>query len=660
MSGTRKSLPAASGHGTIDRRNFIKGVAATGAVVGLAGSVRAETVPAGSFVKKATKARPPSAVQLAAEQDAPVDMPPLTTRKTGSDFMVDVVKTLGIDYLAACPGSTFRAFQESFINYGGNKAPEWLTCLHEEASVGMCHGYAKVAGKPMAAMVHGTVGLQHASMTIYNAWCDRVPIVLFTGNAGPVEERRPGVEWAHSVQDNAAMVRDFTKWDDYPWSLQHFAESAVRAYVLSTTPPMAPVLITADGKLQEEPLESGEEEKLTIPRLTSNRPPAGDPNAVREAAKLLVAAENPAIVADRYGRSPEAMALLVQLAELVQAPVIDTKGRMNFPNNHPLCHSERRGAVLSQADVILALEAVDPYGLTHKMTDQLERTTRSTVKPSAKLVTLGAHDLLVHANYQDFQRYNAAEIAIAGDAVATMPMLIECVKDELNDSRKPVLAARGQKLENAWKGLANKARTDATYGWNGSPISTARVWMELWNQIKNEDWAIVSETSQSGNWPHRLWTMDKSYRYNGGSGGAGVGYTCVASVGAALAHRDQGRISISINGDGDLMMSPGVLWTAAHHKIPLLMLVHNNRCYHQEIMHLQRMANRHNRNVENARIGTEIRNPDIDFAKLAQGFGVYSAGPISDPKDLGPAFQKAIAVVKRGEPALIDIVTQPR
>jgi hypothetical protein len=235
---SRKQPPAAGAAGqTIDRRNFIKGVAATGvaatgAAVGLAGSVRAETVPAGRFAKTAVKALPPSGVQLAAEQETPPHEPRLTTKKTGSDFMVDVVKTLGIEYMASCPGSTFRALQESFINYGGNSKPEWLTCLHEEASVGMCHGYAKASGKPMAAMVHGTVGVQHASMAIYNAWCDRVPMILFTANAGPIEERRPGVEWAHSVQDGAAIVRDFTKWDDYPWSLQHFAESTVRAYAI--------------------------------------------------------------------------------------------------------------------------------------------------------------------------------------------------------------------------------------------------------------------------------------------------------------------------------------------------------------------------------------------------------------------------------------------
>ena len=644
----------------MDRRNFIKGVAATGAAVGLAGAARAETIPAGQFVKKQAKASSPSSIQLAAEQDSPPEMSKLTTKKTGSDFMVDVVKTLNIKYLASCPGSTFRALQESFINYGENKAPEWLTCLHEEASVGMSHGYAKVSGKPMACMVHGTVGLQHASMAIYNAWCDRVPVIVFTANAGPLEERRPGVEWAHSVQDNAAMVRDYTKWDDYPWSLQHFSESMVRAYSLATTAPMAPVLITADGRLQEMALEPNVEKNLTIPKLNVNKSPAGDPNAVREAAKLLVAAENPVIIADKYARSQRSMDLLVELADLVHAPVIDNKGRMNFPTNHSLCQTERRGPLMSTADFILALEPVDIYGMTHRMTDQLERTTRDAIKKDAKVVTIGVHDLLVHANFQDFQRYNAAEISIVGEPVTTMPMLIEYVKEALSDSRKSALAARRQKLDDAWKGLAAKAKLEASYGWDQAPISTARLWMELYNVVKNEDFGIVSETSGSGNWPHRLWNLTKTYQFNGGSGGSGVGYTCVASMGGALAHRDEGRFGICVNGDGDLMMSLGTHWTAAHHKIPLLTLVHNNRCYHQEIMHLQRMANRHNRNVENARIGTEITNPNIDYAKVASGLGVYSQGPITNPNDLGAAIKKAVAVVKRGEPALIDVVTQPR
>ena len=245
----------------LHRRRFLKGVVAAG------GATVAIPKTAGAQASQATKANAPtpSAAAQAKERDRPPEVERLTTEKTGSDFMVDVCKTLNLDYIASCPGSTFRALQESFINYGANKRPEWLTCLHEEVSVGMAHGYAKVAGKPMAAIMHGTVGTQHASMAIYNAYCDRVPMLLFTGNAGPLTERRPGVEWFHSVQDGAATVRDFVKWDDYPMSLQHFAESTVRGYALSCAQPSGPVFIVADGKLQEDPLRSARRANSKFP-----------------------------------------------------------------------------------------------------------------------------------------------------------------------------------------------------------------------------------------------------------------------------------------------------------------------------------------------------------------------------------------------------------
>src|SRR6202140_1091256 len=283
----------------LHRRRFIKGV-----VIGGGATIAAPAgVQAQAPAKPIGNASPPGAAARANEREHPPEVDQLTTERTGSDFMVDVCKTLNLDYMAACPGSTFRAIQESFINYGQNKRPEWLTCLHEEVSVGMAHGYAKVAGKPMAAIVHGTVGTQHAAMGIYNAFCDRVPIMIFTGNAGALDERRPGVEWFHSVQDAASTVRDFVKWDDYPMSLQHFAESTVRGYTLACAQPPGPVFITADAKLQESPLEERDQRGLTIPRLTTPSQTTGDANAVREAAKMLVAAEASVIIADRYASS---------------------------------------------------------------------------------------------------------------------------------------------------------------------------------------------------------------------------------------------------------------------------------------------------------------------------------------------------------------------
>jgi thiamine pyrophosphate-dependent acetolactate synthase large subunit-like protein len=647
---------AESDSAQLHRRRFLKGMAlAGGATIAAPTGVQAQ-VPE----KPNGNAAPPNAAARANESEHPPEVARLTTEKTGSDFMVDVCKTLDLDYMASCPGSTFRAMQESFVNYGQNKRPEWLTCLHEEVSVGMAHGYAKVAGKPMAAIVHGTVGTQHAAMAIYNAYCDRVPIMIFTGNAGALNERRPGVEWFHSVQDGAATVRDFVKWDDYPMSLQHFAESTVRGYALACAQPPGPVFIVADAKLQEDPLNDHEQRRLTIPRLATPSQTAGDANAVREAAKMLVAAEAPVIIADRYARSQQGMDALVKLAELLQAPVIDNRSRMNMPNTHYLCQSERAGGLIARADCILSLEPVDLYGQLNAMRDQLERTESPMVKQGVKVISISTHDLLVHSNYQDFQRYVAADINITADAQTTLPFLIEAVQREIAPGNTSI-GMRGEKMREAYRGFAERARKEAALAWDASPISSARMYMELWEHLKKEDWALVSDGGFSSRWPHRLWPLEKHYRFIGGSGGYGVGYQPVAALGAALAHRDVGgRVVVSITGDGEFNMAPHTLWTAAHHGIPYLTIIQNNRAYHQEVMHVQRMANRHNRGLQNVHIGTTIDNPNIDYAKIAQGYGAVGIGPIGDPNDLSEAIRKGIAAVKAGQPALIDVVMQPR
>jgi acetolactate synthase-1/2/3 large subunit len=306
---------------SVDRRGFLKGAAA-GAAALVAKPEAAKAQEAAEVHRPATPAPLPGAKQTASETAPP---PPRldvwTTDRPGSDFMVDVVKTLGFEYVAANPGSAFRGIHESIINYGGNKAPELLTCCHEESSIAMAHGYAKIEGKPMLVMAHGTVGLQHASMAIYNAYADRVPIYLLLGNIQDVAWRRSDVEWAHSVQDAASMVRDYTKWDDAPVSLGHFAESAVRAYKIAMTPPMEPVVIVADAVMQEEPIPTADRGRLTIPKLTLASPPAGDYGAVKQAAKMLVDAENPVIIAGRVARTPEGVDLMIQLPAASAPPM---------------------------------------------------------------------------------------------------------------------------------------------------------------------------------------------------------------------------------------------------------------------------------------------------------------------------------------------------
>src|SRR6202163_1945326 len=311
----------------LDRRNFLKGAAA-GAAALAAGPAVVAAPPA-----ELKRVVPPPMI-AEAETEVPSGAEVLTADRTGSDFMVDVIKALGFEYVCANPGSSFRGIHESIINYGGNKSPEFITCCHEESSVAMAHGYAKIEGKPLAILAHGTVGLQHASMAIYNAWCDRVPIYIIVGNILDATKRIGAIEWSHSVQDAAVMVRDYVKWDDTPASLPHFAESAVRAYKIAMTPPTLPVLLVADAELQENPIPDNL--AVHIPKLGQFTPPEGDSAAIAEAARMLVNAQNPVLLADRLGRTPAGMKNLIDLAESLQAPVISRPGRMNFPSRHPL------------------------------------------------------------------------------------------------------------------------------------------------------------------------------------------------------------------------------------------------------------------------------------------------------------------------------------
>ena len=628
---------------SVNRRGFLKGAAAgAAALVAKTPEVKAEQAQAA----RAGTALP-SAKALAAETEPlSTDVEVLTADHPGSDFMVDIIKSLGFEYIAANPGSSFRSLHESIVNYGANKMPELLPCCHEESSVAMADGYAKVEGKPMAVMAHSTVGLQHASMAIYNAYAGRVPAFIILGNTIDAAARRPGIEWYHSAQDAAAMVRDYTKWDDLPISLVHFAESAVRAYKIAMTPPRGPVVLVADSDLQERPV--ADLSRMHVPKLTLASPPAGDPTAVAELAKLLVASENPVLLGGQAVRTAQGMKLLVELAELLQAPVSGGK----FPSRHPL--NQAAGGLVRNADLIVGLEVADFWGTVNNYRDQLERSSRPLTKPGTKLVSISPTDLYLKSNYQDFQRYTELDMAIAADAEATLPSLIEACKRLITSDRRRVYEERGKKFAAARAQALEQARTAATYGWNASPISTARLSAELWEVIKDKDWASV------GGGAGRLWNVEKQYQTLAAGGAGGLGYALPASVGAALAHRKYGRFCVSIQTDGDLMYAPGVLWTAAHHRIPLLSVMHNNRAYHQEVMHIQRMSNRHQRGITNASIGTRIEDPNIDYATIARGMGVHGEGPITDPKDLGPALRRAVEVVMRGETALVDVVTQPR
>ncbi|OUU80256.1 MAG: hypothetical protein CBC38_02355 [Gammaproteobacteria bacterium TMED78] len=641
---------------TLGRREFLAGAAVT--------SITAPFIENDANSQQPNTLEKPSAplpnsTQSAMEQENPdnytkeqragyfIDNP-------GSDFMTDVVKALNIDYMAINCGSSFRGFHESILNHGGNK-PEILNCVHEEQAVAMAHGYAKVSKKPMAVMFHGTVGIQHAAMAVYNAYADRVPVIVFAADHDHLDDRTSEVKWAHAAQDPLSPIRDYMKWDDYPKTLQHFAESSIRGYRLATTPPMAPIGISFGTTIQEQNIV---EKNLNIPKVRKPSIPIGDLNAIDEAGKMLAEAENPVIVVDRYANSQGSVNNLIKLAELLQAPVVEQMGRMNFPNTHYL----RQGAgVAAQADVILSLEVKDTWNIVNRTRDKPDLPYSKRTKPDVKIITLGMTEVIFRSNYQDMNRFFSADLSIIGDGDSSLPYLIESVSKYLTNSKKNQIKQKMITWTERFKSQKIRDIEAARYAWEASPISTGRLCLELWDLVKNKDWALLAPEKFHSRWPSRLWKIDKHYQLNGDSGGFGQGYTSPASVGAALAHKEFGRLPISIVGDGDSMYTPGVHWTSAHHQIPLLSIIHNNRGYHQELMHVQRMANWRQRGEPGSiDPGNVINKPNIDFAKVGEGLGIWTTGPITSPNQLRAALRKAIDVVENGEPALVDVITQPR
>jgi acetolactate synthase-1/2/3 large subunit len=577
----------------------------------------------------------------------------------GSDVIVDLMKAFDIEYAAFNPGATFRGIHDSIVNYGGNYKPEVIFCFHEEFSVALAHGYAKAKGKPMIAIVHNIVGLQHASMAIFNAWCDRVPIMVL-GGTGPMDatRRRPRIDWIHTALVQGNQVRDYVKWDDQPHTLASVPESFIRGYRIATTEPTAPIYINYDADLQEDPLKNGVE----IPDVSRYAPPApmqANPEALRHAAKLLVEAKAPLIIADMYGRNSEAMSSLVELAELLSIPVVDKGNRMNFPNNHPLDVTDGARELLEKADVILGLDVVDLYGSLTRV----NRTTRVSeyVTGPAKIIHITLADMLIRSWCGDCQVLQAVDVPISADSAVAVPELTRLCRELLgNDrSKKAAIDARLGEIKKRHDELRTKWLGEARGKAAQKEISTAYLAYELGEAIKKHDWMLVNGSANG--WARKLWDFTKPRQHLGTSGGAGVGYGMSAAIGAALANMGSGKLCVDIQADGDLLMTSSALWTAAKHKIPLLIVMHNNQSFYNSEEHGIQIAKFRKRPVENAGIGTHVGDPPVDFAQVARGFGVHAEGPIARPADLRPAIDRALKYVQEKKlPALVDAISEPR
>jgi thiamine pyrophosphate-dependent acetolactate synthase large subunit-like protein len=583
-----------------------------------------------------------------------------TTPVYGSDLVVDLLRAVGVEYVALNPGATYRGLHDSLVNYGGNRAPELILTTHEEIAVAMAHGYAKARGAPMAAVVHDIVGLQHASMAIFNAFCDRAPILVL-GATGPMDatRRRPWIDWIHTALVQGTQVRDYVKLDDQPASIAAIPEAFLRAWRVARTQPMGPVYLCLDAGLQEQALER----PIVPPATTRFEPAAGphaDPRTLDEAAQRLVEARFPVIVVESLGRRPQATGPLCRLAELLAAPLIDlaaeSQGRPSVPADHPLDMTDARAEAMGEADVLLALDVSSFLGVL----GETDRTTREVrlLNERTQIIAVSLDDYAFRSWAHTFQSLAPVDLPIAADAGLVLPALVAALEERLTRDRAAAgRSARAERIRGRHAALRAEARNAVTLERSVRPLAPSVLAAEVWEVIKGEDWVLANGTGKG--WARRLWDWRPERSY-GGSGGAGLGYGLPAALGVALAHRGSGKICVNLQADGDLLYVVSALYTAAHHRLPLLTVMFNNRTYGNDEAHQEAVAKARGRPVEQKVVGIRIDDPAPDFARIARGFGVWAEGPIDSADAVGPALRRALRVVKdEGRPALVDVITRP-
>jgi acetolactate synthase-1/2/3 large subunit len=567
-----------------------------------------------------------------------------------SDQLVDVLRGLGCRYLPLTPGASFRGLHDSVIAAERRGQIHHLLCLHEEVAVSLAHGYAKASGEVGFAVVHDLVGVLHASMAVYNAWRDRVPLVLL-GGAGPASPaaRRP-VEWIHSAAEQGRPLADYVKWTAEPGDPAELLSAVVRAHCIASTPPCGPVYVSVDSALQEQPVDpfgaSAEPAVRTHPVPRS----AAAPEPLAQAVTALLDARRPAILAGPNCRSATLGPLLLAVAELLGAAAVDGWQNVAFPSDSPLSAGVE---ALREADVILRV-------------DMSHADAALAGVPGGWAAWSGDNRLIdlspPGTGTSSWARSDGPDMAIDIPLVADPDIGARQLLDALAGDRRvsdPAWRAardrRAARLTDRHRERRAAQLRDVRARWDDSPISPARLVGEVWAAVRDRPWSLVLRNDRS--WPDGVWEFPAAGRYLGGSGGGGVGYGPGAMIGGALAARKKGELAVAIIGDGDLLMAPTALWTAAAHRIPILIVVNDNRSFYNDEAHQRSTARQRGRPEENALSGTRITDPAVRLPLLAESFGVWTREPITDAATLPAALGAALAAVDTGRPALLDVIT---
>jgi thiamine pyrophosphate-dependent acetolactate synthase large subunit-like protein len=552
----------------------------------------------------------------------------------GSDLIAELLRRLGIKYVCINPGSSFRGLHDSLVNYLGNERPKMILAVHEQSVVAIAHGYYKASNEPMAVVLHSNVGLMAGMMSIFNAWCDRVPILIL-GATGAVDSavRRSWIDWNHTFRDQGAMVRHFVKWDEQPASVRAAIDGVLRTYQMACTPPCGPGYVILDRRLQEDPI-SGE---IAIPDVRRYQPAAGNgptPEVIEQVVELLAAAKRPVMLIGRVSRRQRDWDNRVRLAELLGARAItDLRVGASFPTEHPLHGgpadlflSPANRRLLAQADVVLSLDWQD---LADAMAQAHSR---------AKLIHVSIDSHAHNPFSADHQRLPAVDLAVAVAPDAVLMPLIEGLRDRVIEKSMSSVRAGSSRSESPPQ--------DAT-------PTLADIGCALSNLREGRRICLARVPL---NWPAASYAFREPLDYLGYDGGGGVGSGPGMTVGAALALQETGRITVGIMGDGEFIGAPTALWTAAHYRIPMLIVVANNRSYFTDEIQQEMVARERKRPIENRWIGQRMDDPPIDIAGVARDLGVDADGPVARSADLPTALRRGLEVVENGKPYLVDVL----
>jgi thiamine pyrophosphate-dependent acetolactate synthase large subunit-like protein len=561
----------------------------------------------------------------------------------GSDIAAQMLRRLGVPYVSLNPGASYRGLHDSLVNHLGNERPGILLCLHEDHSVAIAHGYAKATGEPMACVLHSNVGLLHGMMSLFNAWCDRVPMVVL-GATGPVdaEKRRPWIDWIHTSRDQGAYIRSIIKWDDQPSSPQALVESMCRANIATRSAPTAPVYICLDAGFQEQRLEK-EPEWPEVSRFLPPAPSRPGKHAVEQAAALLARAERPVIMLGRGSRDAGPWQLRVRLAERLGACVVsDLKLGATFPTDHPAHYlppfnvlPKPARELLCEADVILALDWVDLGGAL--------RQTRTVGKIAAKIIAATLDQSLHTGANMEYQALPPVDVSMA----TTGDVAVEDLLDALGSDRR----------KEPWKACPPAKAKGQNKAGDGQGITMEQIAATLRAEFNDPE--NVSFCTLGRGWPIDIWPFQNGLAYLGKDGGGGLGSGPGLSVGSALALQGMGRYAVSMLGDGDFCMGVTAIWTAVRHRIPLLVLINNNRSYFNDELHQETVARTRGREAKNRWIGLRMEDPAPDIAKLAEAQGAVGIGPVKSAAELKAAISKGVSVLKSGGVCVIDFHVEP-